>query len=113
MPYIKTRTNQNLTKEQEKNIKSKLGEAIKLINKSEDWLMVEFVPECHLYFKGEDQEPIAFVEVKIYGKSSSEAYNNLTKVISDILTSEISIPQNNIYISYSEHENWGWNGSNF
>lgn len=113
MPYIQVRTNKELTREKEVAIKKRLGEAISILNKSESWLMVEFVDKCKLYFKGEDGDNYAYVDIKIYGSSSSESYRIFTAEVSNILNEEINILPSNIYISYGEFSNWGWNGSNF
>ena len=111
MPYIQTRTNCKIDKERELRIKERLGDAIRILGKSEDWLMVEFVPECNLYFKGNSDNLIAYVDVKIYGKSTE--YSKMTAAICQILNSELGIRNDHIYVSYGECANWGWNGSNF
>lgn len=113
MPYIHTRTNIEISKEKELVIKTRLGEAIRLLNKSEDWLMVDFSENCHMYFAGNDSENIAYVDIKIYGKGSKDSFNEMTKVVTDVISSELDIMPNHIYVSYGEYENWGWNGNNF
>lgn len=113
MPYIQTRTNCEITKEKEIKIKERFGEAISLLGKSENWLMVEFVPNCKMYFQGRDDKKIAYVDIQMFGKASKEAYNNMTRDVSEILNNELGIELDSIYISYGEHDNWGWNGSNF
>ena len=113
MPYIQTRTNTEINEEQREIIKRRLGEAITILGKSESWLMVEFVPNCDLYFKGDNKTLNAYVEVKLFGRSDASSYNNMTREITNILTETLSIPASNIYISYSERANWGWNGNNF
>ena len=70
MPYIQTRTNAKIDREKEIRIKERLGEAIRILGKSEDWLMVEFVPECNLYFRGNNDNLMAYVDVKLLGKSN-------------------------------------------
>lgn len=113
MPYIQVRTNKQISKEVELKIKERLGQAINLLGKSENWLMVEIVADCHLYFKGNDNEDYAYVDVKLYGNGSREAFNNMTATITEILNSNLEIKPDNIYVSYLEVANWGWNGSNF
>lgn len=114
MPFINTRTNAKLTDEKCESIKKKLGKAIELIpGKSENWLMVSFDCESRLYFKGRNDKPLAFVEVKLFGKASGDAYNNLTREITGILNDELGIQPDCIYVKYEEVSNWGWNGSNF
>ena len=51
MPYIQIRSNKEISKDKELSIKSKLGNAITIVGKSESWLMVEFVDKAKLYFK--------------------------------------------------------------
>lgn len=114
MPFIESKVTVKISNEKEEIIKKKLGEAIKLIpGKSETFLMVGFQNEYSLYFAGEKLEKGAFIEVKIFGKTSKESYANLTAAICNIYEEELEIPQNKIYVKYEEVENWGWNGSNF
>ena len=42
MPFINTKYSQDITPAQEEQIKSALGEAVKIIGKTESWLMVGF-----------------------------------------------------------------------
>lgn len=114
MPYISTKTNVKISSEKCDSIKTKLGKAIELIpGKSENWLMVSFEDEDRLYFKGKNDKPVAFVEVKLFGKASRDAYNNLTREITNILHDELGIQPDCIYVKYEEVATWGWNGSNF
>ena len=57
--------------------------------------------------------PLAFIEVKIFGKSTSDAYSALTKKITEIVCEELSIASDKIYVKYEEVSVWGWNGVNF
>lgn len=114
MPYISTKTNVTISKEKETIIKEKLGKAIELIpGKSESWLMCSFDGEQSLYFKGDGSSNIAFIEVKIFGKSTKEAYAALTEKITEIVSEELSISSDQIYVKYEEVSVWGWNGVNF
>ncbi len=114
MPYISTKTTVIINEEKREAIKRKFGKAIELIpGKSESWLMVSFDDNSIMYFKGSNQKPLAFVEVKIFGKASSDAYQKLTKAITEILGEELKIQPDGIYVKYEEVANWGWNGNNF
>ncbi len=113
MPFINTKVSIGLTKEKEKAIKEQFGKAIALIpGKSESWLMLNFEDNCHLYFKGQNASPLAFVEVNLFGSAGKNAYDALTEKITDILSKELSINPSNIYIKYFETKYWGWNGMN-
>ena len=98
----------------EEIIKQKLGKAIEIIpGKSETFLMVGFEDECKLYMGGEKLEKGAFIEIKVFGKVSKEAFDEMTSAVCRIYEEELQIPQNKIYVKYEEVENWGWNGRNF
>ncbi|MBR1554446.1 MAG: hypothetical protein IJ644_03510 [Oscillospiraceae bacterium] len=113
MPFINVKTNQAVSKAQQETIKAGLGKAIATLpGKSEQWLMVGIEPEHILYHQGTDA-PAAMVEVQIHGTAPSSAYSKLTGEISEILNSELAIPKNRIYVSYTGTPDWGWNGSNF
>lgn len=114
MPCIQTITNVKIPKEKEETIKVKFGKAIELIpGKSENWLMVTFQDECSMYFKGSARDVMALVEVKLFGKASSKAYDSLTETITSILQAELGIEPPQIYVKYEEVEHWGFNGRNF
>ena len=57
-----------------------------------------------------DKAPTAFVEVKILGKSTREAYENLTARICDIMKEEIGVSPEYCYVKFEEITNWGYNG---
>ena len=111
MPYIKTSTNINIDDIKLSNIKSEMGEAIRLMGKSEDWLMLEFNDNAKMYFKGNKDNPIAFLDVKVLGSVNNS--NEMTRELTNIISSELGIAPNNIYISYQGYSEWGYNGNNF
>ena len=113
MPVIDSKVNVKVTKEQELEIKSRLGKAISLIpGKSESWLMVGIEGEQMLYFRG-TEDPAAMVSVSLYGAASGNAMSTLTSHITGILTETLGISSDRIYVSYMCTDHWGWNGSNF
>lgn len=113
MPFINTKFSGEITPEQEIDIKTALGEAVSILGKSENWLMVGFEPNCSLYFKGEKSDKIAFVEVSVYGNASKSAYEQFTAAVCKTLGSTLGVPADAVYVKYSPIENWGWNGGNF
>lgn len=114
MPFINSKINTAITEAQEKEIKTRLGQAIQVIpGKSENWLMVGFEPEYKLYFKGSNAEPLAMVEVSVYGSENPSAFSNLTGEICNIFNDVLGITPDHIYVKYQAVSNWGWNGGNF
>lgn len=114
MPFIHTRMNRPLSKEKEQVLSQALGKAIELIpGKTENWLMLQFEDNCRLWFRGENENPMAMVQVQVFGKAKAEYYDALTKRICALLEEYLSIQPENIYVKYEETSHWGWNGSNF
>lgn len=113
MPFINTKFSGEISEAQQNDIKTALGKAVSILGKSESWLMVGFEPNCALYFKGEKSPKIAFVEVSLFGNSSSSAYDKLTGEICNILGNSLGVPADKVYVKYSPTDHWGWNGGNF
>ena len=114
MPFINTKVTVPVSKEKELAIKAAFGKAITAIRgKSEAWLMVCIEDNCRMYFRGEGDLPCAFIEVKLYGKASGEEYELLTEKLSDIISRNLNINSDRIYIKYDETAYWGFNGHNF
>ena len=114
MPFINAKISVKLTNEKEQIIKEKLGKAIELIEgKTEEWLMIGFEDNYKLYFKGEELEKGAFIEIKIFGQASNKSYDKLTVEVCNLFHSELVIPSNKIYVVNDEVKTWGWNGMNF
>ena len=114
MPFIDVKTSVPMEEAQKESIKSRLGEAIRLIpGKSESWLMVGLEDNYRLYFKGNQDAPAAFVQVEVYGGENGSAFAQLTGEITNILHTELEIPADRIYVAYQTTKHWGWNGGNF
>ncbi len=114
MPFISTKTNVSVPKEKEVMLKKRLGQAISILpGKSENWLMVAIEGDVPMYFKGDDSEPVAMIEVKVYGDASSDAYGKMTAELSTIYGDVLGIAPDHIYVSYFSTGDWGWNGGNF
>ncbi len=113
MPYINSKVSVQITKEQETEIKTALGEAIRLIpGKSEQWLMLGFEDSVSMYFRGDNSQPIAFVEVSVYGGENPSAFDSLTAKICEIYNKVLGIAPDHVYVKYNAVSNWGWNGGN-
>ncbi len=114
MPYIEVKTTAPVTEEKCRAIKSALGDAISLIpGKSEGWLMLAIEGDTHMYFRGDDSQPTAFVEVKIYGSANPDAFRKMTAELTKIYGEILNVAPDHMYIRYFGSSDWGWNGSNF
>ena len=114
MPCIQWKTSAAISAEQEKELREALGEAIALIpGKSESWLMLEFEPERRMAFRGEANEPMAFIAVDLYGGAPDSACDQLTARLCSMAQSVLGIQPDHVYVRYLATNQWGWNGSNF
>lgn len=114
MPYIGVKVSCEVDRKKELALKSALGQAItKIPGKNEDWLMVCIEDKQKIYFKGNNDAPAAFAEVKIFGKSTPEAYNDMTAALCKIFESILGVSPDRTYVKYEECSIWGWNGKNF
>lgn len=114
MPFINSKVSVEITNQQQEQLKKQLGEAISAIRgKIESWLMLNFEDNQRMYFRGENSEPVAFIDVKIYGRAGADEYNNLTGRITEIFGKVLNISADHVYIAYQEIEYWGYNSRNF
>ena len=49
----------------------------------------------------------------VLGKVSASDSERMTAEVTKVLEREAGLSPDRIYISYSEHDKWGWNSSNF
>ena len=114
MPMIVTHTTEAITPEKKEALTRALGEAITLLpGKTDAYLMLEFAGECDMAFHGDTKLALAFVEVKILGRSTPAAYNALTARICDIMKETLGVPTDGTYVKYEEVEHWGFDRHNF
>ncbi|MBQ7600168.1 MAG: hypothetical protein IJU57_05805 [Clostridia bacterium] len=114
MPYIDLKTNTEVTKSTENILKSELAAALEssFPGKTEKWLMVNIEGYCTMYFAGSDQK-CAMVSIDILGSQPDSGYEKMTEKVCGIVSDQLKIDPDRIYVKYSEYEKWGWNGSNF
>jgi len=111
MPYIAINTSKPLSDEQKEQLKTVLGEKITVIpGKSESRLMIDISDSHTMYFAGEKRE-LAYVDVKCYGTTEFENKKAFTEAAFEAIEQITGLPQDGIYLTYSEFENWGTLGS--
>ena len=85
MPFIDSKITGNVSKEKREAIKSKLGQAVSILHKSETFLMVGFEDQYDLYMGGNSLEQGAYVSVSLFGDASSADYEKMTGAICKIM----------------------------
>ena len=106
MPFIDSKITVSLTPEKEEAIKTKLGEAIQILNKSETYLMVGFEDNYDLYMGGSKLDKGAYVSVSLFGQASPSDYSEMTKVICDFLNVS---PREKVRIPFCEVSAFSFN----
>lgn len=113
MPFIDSKITVEVTPEKKEIIKAELGQAISLLHKSENYLMVGMEDKYDLWMAGKKLEKGAYVAVSLLGNAAASDYDKLTGKICEIYEKELGIPGNAVYVTYHPVNDWGWNGSNF
>lgn len=113
MPMIEAKVTMELPTEKRNVLKAELGKAISIMGKSESYLMINLVDNQDLYFGGNKLDKGVFVEVKVFGNVDAGQSDKMTAKVCEILTTQLGIPGDAVYVAYFGTSNWGWNGSNF
>lgn len=113
MPFIDSKITVAVTPEKKEVIKAELGQAISLLHKSENYLMVGMEDNYDLWMAGKKLEKGAYVAVSLLGNAAPADYDKLTGKICEIYERELGIPGSAVYVTYHPISDWGWNGANF
>ena len=111
MPFIKMKVSCPISDEQESELKSRLGKAIELVpGKSEEYLLLEFEDKCHLWLRGENSEPMAYIEAAIFGNEHHAGYPAFSAEVTKILQDVLGITSEDCYIKYEDITAWAVSG---
>ena len=114
MPFLISRVNRPINREQEVSLKTRLGRAIKLVpGKSEEYLLLGFEDNCRLWLRGDDSEPIAYIEANIFGNEGHFGNDAFTSEVTMMFHEVLGIAPENVYINYADIPDWGAGGVNF
>ena len=82
-----------------------------LTNKPEMYVMVRLIDSLPMYFGG-DHKPSCYVEIKSIGSITPSI---MSKPITQLISSNIDIPEDRIYISFEniEASMWAWKSKTF
>ncbi len=114
MPYLKLKTNVSISEQQSPALLCKLSKLLaEETSKPERYVMAELKQQNQMIFGG-SADPLAYLECKSIGLSSDQV-KSLSASISHLLSNELQLPPDRIYIEFSNAaaNYWGWNGSTF
>jgi phenylpyruvate tautomerase len=114
MPLLKLETTVTLSDNQRQQLLASLSRIVaETIGKPEQYVMVTIGPAAIL-MSGKPGDA-AFVDVRSIGGLDADVNGQLSQKVCALLTQSLRVPQDRIYLNFSEIEagNWGWNGSTF
>lgn len=114
MPFVIVRLNQPLTKEDEHELKHRLGQAISLVpGKSEEYLLLSFEDNCRMWLRGRADEPVAYMEAAIFGNLDHRGFDRFAAAATQAFHEVLHIPPHNIYIRFQDIGTWSRAGRLF
>lgn len=114
MPLLKLETTVGLSEEKRKTLLTALSKMVaETVGKPEEYVMVTVNPAAIL-MSGKPGEA-AFVDIRSIGGLSSGVNAKLSHGICHLLEQLLGIPQNRVYLNFTDVEagDWGWKGSTF
>jgi len=111
MPYIAINTSQKLSDARKEKIKAELGRIISIIpTKAEANLMIDFSDAKTIYKAGKSV-PGAFIDVRLFHKSDFESKKKFTEETFKLLSGELGLTNENMFLSIMEFDDWGSGGT--
>ena len=110
VPLLNISTNKEIKNEQ--MLLSKSSNFISsLLNKSEDFVMVQLTDSLEMYFSGTN-EPCCFIEIKSIGSIEP---SKMSKPICEFFSNELEISIERIYVFFQNVDSsmWAWNSRTF
>ncbi|MGE4548625.1 MAG: phenylpyruvate tautomerase MIF-related protein [Intestinibacillus sp.] len=112
MPFISVNVTKPLSDAQKDAIMKGLGEKITLIpGKSEAALMIDVADGHAMYLAGTRRDALAYLDVKIYGSTEFEYKKAFTEAAFQVVAEATGIPADQMYLTFSQFENWGTKGT--
>jgi len=111
MPYIAINTSEKLSSTQKEKIKSELGRLITVIpTKTEAGTLVD-LSDSRTIYKGGVNVSGAFIDVRLFHKADFESKKKFTEETFEMLSRELGLKKENMYLAIAEYENWGTAGT--
>ena len=105
MPFINTKTTVSLSKSKKDSLTAEICRITReCLGKGENWVMTGFEDNASLFFQG-DSAAVAYVEVKTFGTPSAAGTSQMTGKLCHLLSGELSIPADHIYVAYFPTDN--------
>ena len=114
MPYLSIQTNQSLDESKTQQLVKKASHTVaEILGKPESYVMIAVQTDIPMSFAG-SVDPAAYVQLKSLGLPET-ATADFSQAICSLLSAELNINADRIYIEFSgpERHMWGWNNKTF
>lgn len=111
MPFILSKVNVPVSPEQEQTLKTRLGKAIALVpGKSEEYLFLSFEDSCHLYLRGDNSRPMAYLTASIFGNEDHGGFSAFAAEVTEIYKEVLGVAPEDCYIKFDDISSWAVSG---
>ena len=114
MPVLKIQTNLEIPPRQRDDLLQHASATVAdILGKPERYVMVMLEPNPHMILSGATA-PLAYLELKSIGLPG-DTTNELSDALCSLITDQLAIPSERIYIEFANAERhmWGWSGGTF
>lgn len=112
MPFISFSTGQKLEETKKEELKSMFGKNVTLLSgKSEARLMIDLCDEHTMYFAGNQNQNLAFIDVKLFQMSSYADKKAFTDAVFADVKNICGISEQDIYLNFVQLDTWGTGGT--
>ncbi len=114
MPLLKLETTVVLTEDKRQALLASLSKTVaETIGKPQQYVLVA-AGQAAMQMSGSPGEA-AFVDVRSIGGLTEDVNSKLSQKVCQLLHDSLGIPQNRIYLNFTDVEasRWGWNGNTF
>ena len=106
MPFLMCRASVPISREQEAELKERLGRAIVHVpGKSEANLMVAFEGDARMWLAGDDA-PCAYVEAAVFANEGHAGYGAFAADVAGAFSDVLGIQPSRVYIRFSDIPVW-------
>jgi phenylpyruvate tautomerase PptA (4-oxalocrotonate tautomerase family) len=110
MPYIAINVTEKLSDAQKEKIKAEFGRLVTIIpTKTEARTLIDFSDARTMYKDGKLISG-AFIELRLWRKSEFEPKKQFTEETFQMLSRELGLAPENMYLNVMELEHWGSDG---
>ena len=107
MPFISVKTSSKLTLQQKQELNRGIGQIISILpGKAESNVMIEISDGHTLCYAGQERSGIAFVELRLFRESPTEAKEAFVEAFFKLLEEAAGIKPDDVYMNIMEFDHW-------